>query len=104
MPFAELVSFRLSDFEEGGAAELGGGAYDSVLTSCCMRVVDPVKGVGSTSQPRNFFVHWWCQLLLAGTSVRSYSGHKDKYPNHIAVTVPTTKARLDKGRRIGDLR
>jgi hypothetical protein len=33
-----------------------------------------------------------------------YSGHKDRKPNHIAAIVPTTNARLESGRRIGDWR
>ena len=32
--FPDLVSFWISDFEEGGAAELGGGADEQVLASC----------------------------------------------------------------------
>jgi hypothetical protein len=36
--------------------------------------------------------------------IRCYNGHKDRKPNHIAAIVPTTNARLESGRRIGDWR
>ncbi len=54
-------------------------------------------------------VHFVPRMLAAclqydGQCKRCYSGHKDRKPNHIAVIVPTTNARLESGRRIGDWR